>query len=122
MTVRINSSLQVTGDFVFPKIGGTTIDITQTIPGGGVPGFIRLPADTAEAVENLDELSALGMGYVKNTGDVKVEFGRLIASTFEKFNEIRPGEELPIRFALGISPYVKAIGGVGELQLYIFED
>lgn len=122
MTIRINSSLQATGDFVYPKVGGTTIDVTQTIPGGGVPGFVRLAADTAEAVENIDELTALGMGFIKNIGDVKVEIGRLISSAFEKFCEIRPGEEFPIRFALGTTPYLKAIGGAGTLQLLIFED
>lgn len=124
MTIQVQSSLQVTGatgEFSFPRIGGATLQITQTIPGGGVPGFQKLTADTAEAVD-IAELTALGMGYIKNTGDVKVEIGREIAAAFEKFNEIRPGEELPIRFALGIAPYLKAIGGAGEVQLLIFED
>lgn len=125
MPVQLQSSIQVSGaagEFSFPRIGGQAITIAQTNPGGGVPGYQKLTADTAEAVENLDELTALGMGYIKNTGDVKVEVGRLIAAAFEKFCEVRPGEEYPLRFALGTAPYLKAIGGAGEVQLYIFED
>lgn len=125
MPIQLQSSVTVTGSagqFTFPRIGGNQISITQTVQGGGGPGFLKLAADTPEAIP-ISELTAPGVGFIRNLDDVQtVQMGRMIAAAFEAFQDIKPLEEYPFRVPTGVAPYLKAVGGAANVQVVIFED
>lgn len=111
------------GNFKVPLTGAQNVSITQTNPGGGVPGFLNATVTDAVAFVPADLGFPGGFARVKNadlaaaTSYVQVGPKHPTTSTVVPFHRLYAGEEHVFRLDDAAEIWVKASAGTIPLQI-----
>lgn len=122
--IKVTASLEVTnGQFKFPRDGGTTVNIDQATPGGGVPGLV-LATNAAQGVvvsftgvttpawlrmENLDSAAEITWG--PETG----------GTTLVPLGLMKPGEPVLLRLAGSVVLRLKSSIASSKVKVTVME-
>ncbi len=120
--IKVTASIQVDKDtFHFPKIGGSQLSFDQNAVGGGVPGYVSVPA--ADTLIALTGIVTNGWAYFRNLDQANyVEYGPTAAGAIAVLGKMKPGEVGLIRLAPGVALRMRANTAACKVQILVFED
>ncbi len=121
--ITVQSSISVrNAGFIFPKQGETK-QITQSVLGGGLPGYVKVATTAGGEVITVTDVASLGWMYIKNLDAVNfVTYGPTSGGAMIPFGKLKPLESAIIRLVPGIVLRVLADTAECKILCNIFED
>lgn len=120
--IRVGASLECNnGNFILPKVGGNTQNVTQNTLGGGVPGMVSIGTSEEDIVTT--DISTLGWCFIKNLDPTNfIKYGPKSGGSMIEFGKLKAGEAAVFRLMTGITIRAVADTAACKVQILILND